>query len=464
MLSKICSLSLLVLSPSTGPPRLQPGNAHESAPRATAQDHVEKLEKLGLTLTLPAAFGTLEPIHPGEQIAAGWSCKLGASTVHIVLFVMPSEEYGYEEPEDVADVILADFRARHDASFAYEKSELLTGAFGFAPYVALGYGPIHAKDGNTVEGSYYVLGGLLEKEGYSLEVRASPALDAGGEKTVLEFLRKGVAYKGPARNAQWTDAEVKARWAKDAPPELLKKQEETVRTKHYLFLSNTSAAKQMGEAMEAAYVTIQKTYPFPEVAGRRLMPVFLFRDPDEYYAFYAKAFEATLEEARESKGVAWRDFYATYYDAPQDPVHIHEMTHQIFGLRLRLGGGGSWFQEGVAEYLSTRPGDRVDAANAVKNGRHTPLVDFIRVESLIDSSRENAKGEGGASSNYAQAAMLIEFVREAKWSKDKFLDWVHAIGNCPYNNVVAIERATQATLGVDIKTLDAKWVEYCKKR
>lgn len=444
----------------------KPGGKAKEAAVPSAGDHVEALDDLGMRLTIPAQITELKPLPDkakNSQIRGGWTGTIGASALEILLFVLPRSDYGFEESEDVTDFLLDDFRDQQDKSFAFAKVELVAGAFGFAPYGSLASGPMHGPDGASVTGTCSVLAGLLETQGYSLEVHAKPALDAAGEKLVLEFLRKGIAYKGPTRNAEWTDAEVKARWEKDAPPDLVKKLEKPVRTKHYVFLSNTTAAKQMGEAMEKNYAAIQKMYPFDEVPGRRLMPVFLFRAPEEYHAFYAKVFETTVEEAAASKGVASHDFYATYYDAPQDPVHIHEMTHQIFANRLRLGGGGSWFQEGVAEYICTRASDRTDAANAVKKERHTKLVEFVKIPSLLGSAQEDKKGEDTAASGYAQAALLIEFVRESKWSRAKFLDWVHAIGLCPDNNVVAIERATQATLGVDLATLEAKWVEYCQK-
>lgn len=436
-------------------------------PAAVPAEHVEVLDELGVTLRIPAAFAELTPLDAAElssQVKAGWKAKLGASSVDVLFFALPEPEFEFEEPEDVSDFLLDDFREQNDATFAFERLELVNGPYGFAPYASIAHGVVRGPDGTSVKKSYSTLAGLLEKHGYSLELHAEPALDAASEKLALDFLRKGLAYKGPTRNPQWTDAEVKARWEEDAPPELAKKLEKPVRTKHYVFLSNTDAAKQMGDEMEKSYAIIQKTFPFPEVTGRRLMPVFLFRNEEEYQAFYAKVFESTVAEAAQSKGVASGDFYATYYDAPQDPVHIHEMTHQIFANRLRLGGGGSWFQEGLAEYICTRASDRTEAANAVKKGRHTKLVDFVAIQSLLGSAQEDKKGEDVAATHYTLAALLIEFLREDKWSKGKFQDWVHAIGLCPDNNVVAIERATKATLGVDLAGLEAKWVEYCKKR
>ncbi|MBK7876144.1 MAG: hypothetical protein IPJ77_10380 [Planctomycetes bacterium] len=471
LLLRHSSLALLVLAPFAVPAphataQGKPSGKTKEASAPNPGDRVETLDALGLTLRIPAAFGELVPLEDKEknvQIQAGWHAKLGPSKLDVLLFALPEPEFTFEEPEDVSEFLLEDFREQHDASFAFAQTKLVNGAFGYAPYASIALGPVRGADGATIQGSYAVLAGLLEKHGYSLEIHAEPALDAASEKVVLEFLEKGVTYKGPTRNASWTDAEVQERWAKDAPPDLVKKLEKPVRTKHYVFLSNTGASKQMGDAMEAAYAVIQKTYPFPEVAGRRLMPVFLFRNEEEYHAFYAKAFETTVAEAAQSKGVAARDFYATYYDAPQDPVHIHEMTHQIFANRLRLGGGGSWFQEGVAEYICTRASDRTDAANAVKKERHTKLAEFVKIPSLLGSAQDDKKGDDAAASGYAQAALLIEFLRESKWSKAKFLDWVHAIGLTPDNNLVAIERATKATLGVDLAELEAKWVEYCKK-
>src|SRR4030095_3717429 len=120
--------------------------------------------------------------------------------------------------------------------------------------------------------------------------------------------------------------------------------------------------------------------------------------------------------------------------------------HQIFDNRLRLSGGGSWFQEGVAEYMATTANDRNDAARAVKNKKHTPLSEFIAIEDLIaaNPSATDKKGEDKAGNHAAQAALLIEFLRESPWGGKKFLQWVHAIGLTPDNDRAAIERATQA--------------------
>jgi hypothetical protein len=144
-------------------------------------------------------------------------------------------------------------------------------------------------------------------------------------------------------------------------------------------------------------------------------------------------------------------------------VHIHEATHQIFANRLVLGGGGSWFQEGVAEYVETRANERNDAARLVKKQRHTPLAEFVVIESLLMSAEEDIKGGNEAGDHYKQAALLIEFLRESDFGRKRFQDFVHAVGRTPSNDLPAIEAAVRQSYGCTLAELEAQWVEYCKK-
>jgi hypothetical protein len=192
--------------------------------------------------------------------------------------------------------------------------------------------------------------------------------------------------------------------------------------------------------------------------------VFLFRTEDEYNQFFSRIAGISMAEAERSKGHAAGDYYATYYDAPGDPVHVHEATHQIFSNRLGLGGGGSWFQEGVAEYMSSKPGDLSAVAGLVKKQKHVPLSEFIGIESLLMSSDEDAPMGDQAEASYEQAALLIEFLRESKWAKDKFPAFLQRVGRIPDKNKAEIEAALQSIYGVNVAGLEERWVEYCKKR
>ncbi len=435
---------------------------------ARAQDpsksHV--FPSLGLTIQDPpldkVAFDEGEK---GDQIQGSWIGKIGSVEVEVALFVLPETDFGFGEATDVVTLVLDNLREQKeggDASFQWDTKKLVIGAYGYAPYAQIASGPIR-KDTKVI-GTRYVLGGLLKDAGYSIEVTATPVPGDAQAKAILQWLEKGIVYAGAVRDAKWTDDEAKSRWEKYSPPSAVKKFEPPLRTAHYIILTDSSGGKSFGKAMEECYTAIKKMYPFDEVVGEKLMPVFLFRTRDEYIEYYAKLAGISSDEAAKSKGHAWKDYYATYFEAANDPVHIHEATHQIFANRLALEGGGSWFQEGVAEYICTKKNDRNVVASKVKKGRSVSITDMMKTKSLLYSAKEDVSGEDVAENSYTQAALFVEFLRESKWSAPKFQEYVHAVGMTPDNDIEAIERAIRAVYGVDLKELEAKWVEYCKKR
>jgi len=423
-----------------------------------------KLEKLGITIAPPP----LEELKPDArvqgQVQGGWDGKLAGSKVSVNVYVLPISEFGFVEPEDVTEILLEnlrDVKKGGDENFGWDTQELRPGKYGFTPYASIAVGT--RKQGTEAKNGVIMFSSLTKDDGYVVRVDVEPEPDEAQTKTIVDWLAKGVAFGGEARNWKWSDEDAKARWIDDAPEETHKKFDGALRTDHYLILTNSSGGKLFAKKMEECYATIRKVFPFEDVPGRLLMPVLLFRTPDEYYAFCQKVPKMSLEAARQTKGHAWRDYYATWYEAPNDPVHIHEATHQIFSNRLRLSGGGSWFQEGVAEYIETKENDRNIAASQVAKSRHTPLTEFFVVKSLI-ATADDKSGGSGAGDAYKQAAVLIEFLRESKWGKDKFQDFVHAVGLVPRGQLPAIEAAIRKVYGCDVATLEAKWVEYCKKR
>ncbi|MSR62379.1 MAG: hypothetical protein EXS08_08040 [Planctomycetes bacterium] len=416
------------------------------------------LAELQLTLTLPPLEGLR---------GAGtnrWRGMLGTSQVEIALRTLPGEKFALEEPADVLDMGPSFWSDPNQARNDPVARRALAGPFGFAAYASFERSELRSRDGATVLGLRYLLGGLLPTQGYWITLEATPAPDAAGEPALLEFLQHGIAYSGAVREHRWSDAEALARWQHDAPSATHEKFKGALRTAHYLILSNSDGGKLFAKKMEECYVTIQKTYPFDEVGGRRLLPVFLFQTADQYFEFYSRIAGIELEAAKRSKGHAWRDYYATWYEAPNDPVHIHEATHQIFANRLGLGGGGSWFQEGVAEYMSSRPGDRSAVAGQVKKQKHMPLARFIAVPSLLMSSDKDAAGGDQAGDLYKQAALLIEFLREGKETQSRFPTFLLRIGRLQRDEPEVLQSALEEVYGVTLAELEQRWVEYCKKR
>jgi hypothetical protein len=442
----------------------------EAPPPAQPPPGVTKdFHDLSLSITLPESFSEPKELpEKSEQLRQRWTAKIGSVDLGIELWIMEREKFDFEEPEDVMDTLLFNLRdpKRGDPDFSFEEQHLLAGNYGVAAYASLARGALRDREGTKEVGTRFMLGGMLEKYGYSLEVLATPQPGPEGLKAIEGFFKSCIAFKGATRDPKWTEAEVKARWAKDAPEKLAARPEklELIRTDHYLVMTDSSGGKKFAEQMEKNYQAIKKVFPFSDVAGRKLMPVFLFKTSDEYYEFFAKQFNTSIEEASKSKGVASGDWYATWYEAPGDLVHIHEGTHQIFRNRLRLPGGGSWFQEGVAEYMSSTKNDRNVAARAVQKGKHTPLVDFVKIRSLLFSAEDDKKGGNEAAGHYDLAALLIEFLCESKFGKEKFQAFVHTVGLAARNSPVAIERAVKSVYGTDIAGLEKQWVEYCKTR
>ena len=89
----------------------------------------------------------------------------------------------------------------------------------------------------------------------------------------------------------------------------------------------------------------------------------------------------------------------------------------------------------------------------------------MAIESLLMSAGDDDKsGRSEAGDHYKQAALVIEFLRESKFAKDKFPQWMTAVGNVADNDIEAIGAVTKAIYGVDLAGLEKEFVAYCGKR
>lgn len=394
-----------------------------------------------------------------SQTLHGWKLGFEEHKMSMRLVVVPRQEWGLQDPFDVMQNIA--FNRRRDpkgAGFKFETEDVLRGPFGTVPYAAFATSGIY--DVTERIGTEFYMAGLTTDKGWSIRMTCHPAPDAATKAAIRTFLEQGVRFTGDTEDLEWSEEEADKRW-EAIKPDALKGDLEIYRTDHYIIFTNSSSGKKFGKKMEECYKAIQKTYPFPEIEGRKLMPVFLFRTKEEYVGFYVKIAKTSPEAAARSKGHAWRDYYATYYDSPVDPVHIHEATHQIFSNRLKLSGGGSWFQEGVAEYMSTSKNERKGfARKAARKGGYRPFVEFVQIGSLLNDTGTTASGEKKSSNNYAQAASIIDFLRNSKFGKGKFDQFLKTVGKLPRGNKEAIEQAIRRIYGVDLVGLEEEWVDY----
>ena len=405
----------------------------------------------------------------GRQLRERWTGELDGRKVSIGYWVL-GLDLGIETPRDVVSLIEDNENRRQGSDkvpFSFQEQLFFGGPYGYYSYAAVG---IHTDyEGTKPVSTNIVWGGRVEDAGYAFDIDIKPAVLASHKEQLLDCLRKGLSYSGPVIDPNWTDEEAQARWNEIAPDSLTEKKKKfnCVRTDHYVILTNMkgNTPKKFGEVMEECYEKIRTIFPFEDIPGQRLLPVYLFRNREEYIGFLMKNIGWSRAQASKTAGVASRDFYATMFNSKSDPVHIHEATHQIFRNRLFLGGGGSWFQEGMAEYVCSEPNEFNPVRNLVKKGKVVPLRELVRMRSLLFSSdQDNSKGGSAAGDAYNQAGLLIEFLRQSDFRPDHFQDFVREVGLVPRNNLPAVEAAIFRTLGVTLDELQEAFVEYCSKR
>lgn len=271
------------------------------------------------------------------------------------------------------------------------------------------------------------------------------------ERVVLTYALPEWVYTDP----QWSQQMVADRLARDCDPEW--GEMEVLRSEHYIVFTNSSAGKKYLDTMEDIYERFIEVFPFEEPEDARLMPVFLFKTPDQYWEFYVRIAGRPMEEARKSGGHAWRDYYATYYDAPRDPVHYHEGAHQLVHHRLNVRGGGSWFQEGMAVYFEGQifPGEDPTKGmkSMVKSGQHTPLPELFELRSLLQST-DTTRDRGAARKNYQQAGAVLHFLKEGPHAK-RFEDFLAAL-----RGGASGAAAVRQVYGVSPAELEQQFAEY----
>jgi len=432
------------------------------APQAPAAEEIQEwtFPEVQLEFRLPEEVSVLtEQKLQDKMTLQRWRASYAKHDLTLRLVVVPRKEWGLRDPFDVLENIAFNRRLDPESqAFRFEEQTVLEGPLGPVPFA------VGATAGmwNVTEriGTEFFVAGLSENKGYSFRMQCTPAPNKKTKEAILKWMGESIRYTGKVEDASWTEEEALARWERDRPEELAGDME-IYRTKHYIIFTNSSSGKKFAVKMEECYEAIQETFPFPEIPNRRLMPVLLFRTKEEYIDYYAKIANISKKSAANSKGHAWRDYYATYYDSPVDPVHIHEATHQIFSNRLKLGGGGSWFQEGVAEYMSTKKNERKGfARTAARKGGFTAFSEFVTIPSLLQSGGKSKTGENLAHNHYLQAASMIDFLRNSKFGKPHFDAFLKTVGRVKRGDVVAIEAAVQKVYGVDLAGLEAEWIDY----
>ena len=460
----LVSLALTVSPPGTaGFPSPDPG----PGPRPEGPEF--EYEKLELVLDL----GGLDELEGGPTqrgwVRGLWDAEFDGVELEIVFGVLERAKFEFDGPYDVVDTVAFNRgnRAREKGgSYSFDDSKALIGEFGYVPY---GWFASHDRyEGTLVAGHDLVIAGMTKTQGYVLEITATPALSDEQMAAFEKWAATCVRYSGETWDPRWTEEERKKRWADDAPDAVADDKHLIIPTKYYVVFTDIGkgTAKAFGKKLDENYEKIRSVLPFEDVPGERLLPIFYFTNREHYLDWWVKNLGGSRESAERSGGVASGDVYSTYHQSVNAPVHIHEQTHQIFRNRLRLSGGGSWFQEGVAEYMSSKPGELGEIKRLAQKGRLTPMKEFFVVPSLLMSSSTEERKEGGSQSGlaYTYSAAICEFAKHSEFGREKFLAWVHAMGKVARNALPAIEREMARVYGVTVDEFEEEFTKYWSKR
>lgn len=268
--------------------------------------------------------------------------------------------------------------------------------------------------------------------------------------------------KDPDEGIDWDDEEIQVR-IQTAFEEDHWDKIDVVKSKRYLIFTDSGAGKKFGKILDKdIYEGFRDEFEFEEPENARRMPVYLFNTRERYVTFLMNNLGMSEAQAKATGGIQYMDFYATWYSSPRDPTHFHECAHQIMSNILKLGGGGSWFQEGVAEYYEDKISKfnrEAETRNAIRSDQTVSWQELLSAPSMLFSAGENLKGGGGAAGNYGQAASVIMFFKDGP-RKKQFQEFLHAMGRVPRSDMQAIEATFQELFGVGIDELEAEWREY----
>lgn len=266
----------------------------------------------------------------------------------------------------------------------------------------------------------------------------------------------------PGEGINWSEREIEARIQQVFREDMWRKVD-AHESEHYLILTDSSAGKKFGKILDKEiYAGFQEEFPFVKPDRMRHLPIYLFNKRDDYVDFLMRNLGMSKPQASATGGIAYMDYYATSYTSPRDPVHFHECAHQIMSNLLGLGGGGSWYQEGVAEYYEDKVSNfnrEAETRMAIRTDQWIPLRDFMGQQSILFAAGTDTKGGGGASGSYGQAASIILFLKEGPYA-DVFPRFLETMGRVPRSDLKAIEAVLQDLYGLSIQELEAQWKDY----
>jgi len=234
-----------------------------------------------------------------------------------------------------------------------------------------------------------------------------------------------------------------------------------VKTRHFVVWTDSRAALgKFLRILDSHVDLVRKKLDLPAV--KNPIPVYIFRNPEGYTRFCVRYAGMTRTEAEYSAGHGCGRYFTTYYTHPNSPVIVHELTHTLVH-RIYGPHGGSWFQEGFAEYVESAFRKRnpvKEFAVHLRNERHKPLEAFITEKTLAFARSQ--KDSSNVTRMYQQAAAFFSFLKDGPHA-NKFAELVKRLTPA-YSDPGSRRKILEKLYGMSLKALEKEWIAWSVAR
>jgi hypothetical protein len=435
-------------------------------------DETVEYPEIGLKIRLPKLDSLDRQESSTKGCKGSWIGRLGSSEIRILFHVPQGPEYEFAEAEDVVESwrnqMLDPETHGSDKSkfeFSFGGVRTLAEPCGYAPILALVQSDSKLKDDPSHKAWLLIAGGLLADGAWSIRIEADPAPSPAEVQDLTRWMETCVTYEGKVRDPRWSDQDAQAFFKAQAPESLHKHLQTPVRTEHFIVLTDSTSFGTYVKKLEGKYATIRKALPFEEIAGRRLLPVLLFRTDAEFQAYYRCVYKMEPKAEVKVGSFVVHHCMVTSCENRDDYEDLFDLTKLVLIDRVRAWGGDRWFKDGLCEYVASKPKERAMTVTSVKMGAFTPIEKLMddRAWDELDQTAVR-RGLTGESDYWEQSAMWIEFLRDGGWPGDSFPRLLATVGGLRRGDQAGVKAAVQSIYGMDLKSLQRRWLEYFAKR
>ena len=232
---------------------------------------------------------------------------------------------------------------------------------------------------------------------------------------------------------------------------------ESIDSEHFRLFTTAPSGRKLLALLEKELVPrLTRWFGKPAHKVDRLR-VFLHRSRSGYELAAVKN-GMSEQRAAALEGHSWDGYYSTYYSGPRASVHIHEGVHQYMTAALGLDGGGTWLQEGLAQWIEADFGRR-SPARLARNTLRKKKADFPSLKRILVARTFlfRPKERFGLSCNelYDVSASLVRYL--AQEHHNEFRSLIRELGVLPPSDLGLLEAAFRRRIGLDIASLEKAW-------